>query len=93
MKEAQEQHVNTLVPSLQSLGLSIVVTIEKDGTKVHIGNEVSLVLIPPKHGEIQKEDVRTDELDLNTNPEEQNSIQTLVTLLVSKCPLSSKTIQ
>ena len=45
MKEAQEQHVNTLVPSLQSLGLSIVVTIEKDGSKVHIGNEVSFVLI------------------------------------------------
>ena len=70
MKEAEAQHVDTSVPNLQSSDLLGVVIIEEDGTKVHKDQEASPIPIPPQQGEVQKEDVKTKELDLTTRLEE-----------------------
>ena len=55
MKEATSQKIDTSLPSLNSLGFPIIVTIEKDGTEVHIGQEASPLPIPHVQGKVPKE--------------------------------------
>ena len=70
-------------------------TVEQDGTQVHIGQELSHAPISQTPDEVlieEKEPNRTEESVLTMKLEEQISIQTLVTLPISTSHIRSQTL-
>ena len=92
LKEAKTQNVTPSMPSLNKSSLKDLVKIEKDGTKLRLGQEESLVSTPKTQGEAQQEvskDENPEELQVTIAQEEQISIQTLVTLPIFVTPPSN----
>ena len=95
MKEAEAQYVTPSVPSLNNSGLQALVTIEKNGTEVRLGQEASLVPTPQTQGEAQQEkskDNKPEELKVTIAPKEQILILTLVIIPLFVTPPNSQAL-
>ena len=51
IKEVEEQNLDTSMPSIHSSSMPTILTIEKDGSIVHIGQEENIVPTPQTQGE------------------------------------------
>ena len=83
------------MPNINSSSLQALITIEKDGTRVKLGQEASLVPTPQTQGEAQQEkskDNKPEELKVTIAPEEQILILTLVILPLFVTPPNSQAL-
>ena len=53
IKEAKAQYIDTPLPSVHSSCMLAILIVERDRTKVHTGQEASLVPTPKTQGEAQ----------------------------------------